>query len=289
MRRYALTIAYDGTHFNGWQKQDVEAGNEAARSLRSIQHTVEQAVIETVRQPVSLLGSSRTDSGVHARAQLATFATTDDRRGPADERLAFAINSRLPDDVIVTECRPAHPEFHPIFHCLSKGYRYSIFASPDRPLWNRHFVHRVYDPLDLALMQEAAAMLEGTHDFAGYTTARHKRLSTVRSVFECRVSRLDDPIIAVDVSGDGFLHNQVRIIVGTLIEVGKGKLPLSRVRAGLETGNRRLVGPTAPGTGLCLEWIKYPDEAFDPRAPHVPSTRKAWEELLAREAEEHAE
>lgn len=289
MRRYALTIAYDGTDFNGWQKQARDAVDESARALRSVQHTLEQAVISTLHQHVSLIGASRTDSGVHAVAQVAAFNTTRDRYGPAGDRIARALNSRLPDDIVVLDCRPAHLDFHPVFHCISKGYRYRVFASHDRPLWNRHIVHRVYDALDINAMQQAAALIEGTHDFAAFASARHRRLSTVRSVHGCTVSREDESIIAIDVSGDGFLYNMVRIIVGTLIEVGKGRKTLDQVRAALECGDRRIAGPTAPAQGLCLMWTKYPEEAFDPSAPFIPAQRKPWEELLAREQAEAEE
>ncbi len=276
MRRYALTIAYDGTDFNGWQKQ----AGESASTLRTVQAIVERAVVESVREPIELIGASRTDSGVHALAQIATFSTTDDRRGPPDERLALAINSRLPEDVLVTSCRPAHESFHPMRHCIAKGYRYTVFASPDRPLWNRRYVHHVYVPLDASAMTDAARELVGEHDFAAFAAAGHGRASTIRTVHDCAVRSLDEHTIAIDVSGDGFLYNMVRIIAGTLVEVGKGRMTSAEVAAALESRDRRNAGPTLPPEGLRLEWIRYPQEAFDPAGPAPAIQSKAWQRAL---------
>ncbi|MBL0921439.1 MAG: tRNA pseudouridine(38-40) synthase TruA [Phycisphaerales bacterium] len=289
MRRYALTIAYDGTDFNGWQKQAAESVDEAAAELRSVQHVVERAVIETVREPIELLGASRTDSGVHALAQMGAFSTTDERRGPTDDRLALAINSRLPDDVLVRACVPANPKFHPVRPCVAKVYRYTLHTARDKPIWNRRFVHHVYVPLDEAPMREAAGAIAGRHDFAAFASAHHGRASTVRTVHACEVSRLDDDTLAIDVSGDGFLYNMVRIIAGTLVEVGKGKKAVEDVGRALESGDRRLAGPTMPAQGLRLEWIRYPEESFDLHAPDVPVPRRAWQELLEADPKEPAE
>jgi tRNA pseudouridine38-40 synthase len=282
VRRYALTIAYDGTDFNGWQKQSADAGADNSATLRTVQAVVERAVVESVREPVEILGASRTDSGVHALAQVAAFSTSDERRGPPDERLALAINSRLPDDVLVTACAPAHPEFHPIRHCVAKGYRYSVFASPDRPLWNRRYVHHVYVPLDVDAMSAAAARLVGVHDFAAFAAAGHGRASTIRSVHECVVRRADDSTIVIDVSGDGFLYNMVRIVAGTLVEVGKGRMSPEDVAGALESRDRRATGPTLPPEGLRLEWIRYPGEAFRPDGPPPRVEPKPWQAALER-------
>ncbi len=294
MPRYRLTIAYDGTRFHGWQKQAGEgveeqnagalevnpsegaeraAGAElsdealvgAAPALRTVQSVVERAVRLTVRERVRVLGASRTDSGVHARGQVAAFTCADDRRGPPEERLAEAMNARLPEDVMVTECARARDDFDPIGDCESKGYRYSLRVGRHRPLWDRWFVHHVREELDDGLMRAVAARLVGEHDFAAFAKAGHGRLSTVRRVLTCDVSRPRGDRIEIEVSGTGFLHNMVRIIAGTLVDAGKGKLSAAEVDEALRTGDRRMAGPTLPAGGLCLEWIRYGEGAKGPK------------------------
>ncbi|HLO40907.1 MAG TPA: tRNA pseudouridine synthase A, partial [Phycisphaerales bacterium] len=191
MPRYKLTIAYDGTDFCGWQKQEpllehaqhtgsmkhiessLTPGSPGRVALRTVQAVVEKAVREVVREEIILFGASRTDSGVHAKGQVAAFTTTDDpgriARGsgwPIDrgvEPLLRAINGRLPDDVLITAAQLVAPPFDPVGDCTSKGYSYTIHASRTRPLWDRRHVHQVWEPLDLALMQRAADLIVGEH------------------------------------------------------------------------------------------------------------------------------
>jgi len=282
MPRYRLTIAYDGTDFFGWQRQTAteqdhpgvleeasgpnahpETGEADPRpQLRTVQEVLQRAVREVVREPVEVVGASRTDSGVHAAAQCAAFTTSDDRRGPSDDRLAVAINARLPEDCVIRRAEIVSDEFDPIADCVSKGYRYTIFQADEdepRPLWDRRYVHPVRARLDFEAMREAAGALVGEHDFAAFTNAGHGRLSTVREVLRCAVTRLDDRRLAIDVSGAGFLYNMVRIMAGALVEVGRGKRTVGDLRAALESGDRAKSGPTLPPTGLRLEWIRYPD------------------------------
>jgi len=273
-----LKIAYDGTDFHGWQRQEPKrAGVTEARSgdgprlldplpddpervsLRTVQHVVQEAVGRVLGRPVTLRGASRTDAGVHAKAQVAAFMREDMERGPGDERLAMAINSRLPDDVVVREARQTRDDFDPIGDCLGKGYRYSLRVGPERPLWDRFFVQHVHQELDAGAMRTAAALLVGEHDFAAFAKAGHGRETTVRTVYACEVVQEDETKIAIDVSGSGFLHNMVRIIAGTLVEVGRGRLTSEDVSEALRTGDRRRAGPTLPPRGLCLEWIDYPE------------------------------
>jgi len=280
MPRYKLTIAYDGTDFNGWQKLAAESpdmsGDDApaapadtgARPLRTVQDVVERAVREVVREPVELRGASRTDSGVHARAQVGAFTRLDATRGPPEDRLDLAINSRLPEDVQIVDVRRVRDDFDPISHCESKGYRYTLHIGRRPPLWNRRYVHHLHVGLDEDAMRTAAAELIGEHDFGAFTNAGHGRLSTVRTVLGCEVKQLDDPeLLAIDVWGTGFLFRMVRIIAGTLVEVGKGKMNAEQVREALRTADRRLAGPTLPPTGLCLEWIRYPKDVETPPEP----------------------
>lgn len=279
MARYRLTIAYDGTDFHGWQKQWFKgsgAPEEAGSSflpgsprvagppddqgrvpLRTVQHVVEQAVREVLREPVDVLGASRTDAGVHAKFQTAAFTTGDDRRGPPDERMAQAINSRLPDDVLVTEAQKVGDDFDPIRDCTSKGYSYSIHTGRERPLWNRRYVHHEWVELDDCAVAKAAPLFVGEHDFAAFAAAGHGRESTIRTVYDCSARRVDERLIVIRISGNGFLYNMVRIIAGTLVEVGKGRMTMEDVAAALQSGDRRQAGPTLPPEGLCLEWARF--------------------------------
>ncbi len=285
MPRYKLTIAYDGTDFCGWQKQEPPIAQAEATgsgghidptltttepgrvALRTVQAIVERAVREVVREPVLLHGASRTDSGVHARGQVAAFTATDDpammakgsgwpmERGT--ESLRRAINGRLPEDVMVVGAEPVAPNFDPIGHCTGKGYSYTMHASRERPLWDRRYVHQVWEPLELEPMQAVASELVGEHDFAAFAAAGHGRLSTVRRIDALTVTRADAERVRIDISGSGFLWNMVRIIAGTLADAGRGRLDVEDVREALKTGDRRKAGPTFPASGLCLEWVRY--------------------------------
>ena len=288
MPRYALTIAYDGTEFHGWQKQFATPGQlsgtgfagrtldpddgDDRRVLRTVQHVVERAVRRVVREPITLLGSSRTDSGVHALAQVAAFTRSSETTGPADDRLADAINAGLPDDVIVTHTRRVPDAFDPIADCARKGYRYTLAAGRPRPLWARRVAHHLTMPLDLAPMHDVAAELVGTHDFAAFTNVGSERESTVRTVERCGVTE-EGGLIRIDVTGDGFLYNMVRIIAGTLAEAGKGRLGVERVREALRTGDRRLAGPTLGPEGLRLEWMEHRVGGETVRSPEPGSPR----------------
>ncbi|HEX7010655.1 MAG TPA: tRNA pseudouridine(38-40) synthase TruA [Phycisphaeraceae bacterium] len=250
VRRYKLTIAYDGTLFHGWQKQHPPGGEP----LRTVQGVVEQAIQELLGQKIHLVGASRTDAGVHAMGQVAQF----DAASPIPlERMAMAINARLPPDVEVRHVELAPPKFDCINDAVSKQYRYRIWHSEHRPLGLRNLVWHCWTPLDLGRMNDAAQRLVGMHDFAGLAAAGHNRRSTVRTIHHCAVERSTEPQVHIVVQGDGFLYNMVRILAGTLVEVGRGLFEPERVDQILATGDRRLAGPTLPPQGLCLEWIKY--------------------------------
>ena len=276
MPRFRLTIAYDGTDFHGWQRQLLPAATAVAQGhtlppdpqgrveLRTVQAVLIGAIREVIREPVQVQGASRTDSGVHARAQTGAFSTTPGASGPPDDRLARAINSRLPDDVIVRHARRVADDFDPIADCVMKGYRYSFFISRNRPLWNRRYVQHIHEELDAGSMHAAARHLVGTHDFGAFAAAGHGRESTVRTIVQCNVAEApashEDPgarLITIDVAADGFLWNMVRIIAGTLFDVGRGRLTPEQVGAALASGDRRQAGPTLPPAGLCLEWAHY--------------------------------
>jgi tRNA pseudouridine38-40 synthase len=203
---------------------------------------------------------------VHALAQCAAFTTSEEREnGAPDDRLVRAINSRLDADVVVRSCERVADAFDPIRDCVGKGYRYSILDGGARPLFERARVLRVPVGLDVGAMQEAAQVLVGEHDFVAFASSRHGRESTVRTVLSCTAKRREadtDSVhgresIEIDVSGTGFLYNMVRIIAGTLIEVGKGKMTAEQVGEALKQCDRNMTGETMRAAGLCLMWIKY--------------------------------
>ena len=209
-----------------------------------------------MRVPVT--GASRTDAGVHALGQVASFAA--DTRIPED-RLAMAINARLPQDVRVRDACVVHDRFDPISDCVSKCYRYSM-AHGDRGtdgalIFDRRTTWTTWHVLDVARMQAAAAALVGTHDFAAFAQVNHGRESTVRTVFGCTVSTPAPGRIRVEVCGNGFLYNMVRIVAGTLSEAGRGRIGAADVRRALLEGDRTVTGPTLPPHGLRLEWVRY--------------------------------
>lgn len=248
-RRYKLTIAYDGAAFHGWQRQTQPDGHD----LRTVQQVIEQALMRLCGQPIHLVGASRTDAGVHAKGQVAHFDAVC--RVPI-ENLAHALRSRVPKDVDIIDAAIVPETFHAIRDAKRKQYRYTIHNSRKRPLWLRHRVMHFWEPLDAALMSEAGARLVGTHDFEGFAAAGHGRDNTVRTIFDCHAEREGDAVTIV-VEGDGFLWNMVRIIGGTLVEIGRGHLPPQVIDKVLESRNRADAGPTLPAEGLCLEWIQY--------------------------------
>lgn len=305
MPRFRLTLAYDGTEFHGWQKQEpprnsqlraillpptehadrgpTDAGVDDERVvLRTVQEVVERAVREVVHQPVALTGASRTDSGVHARFQTASFFVPEGYRGPPDERMVHAINARLPGDVLAIACVRVEDEFDPVFDCLAKGYTYALHASRTRPLWDRRYVHHCWADLNAGAMDEAARVLLGEHDFAAFAAAGHGRGSTRRTIVQCRVRQTGPERVCIDVAADGFLWNMVRIIAGTLEEVGRGRKNALDVRRALESGDRTLAGPTLAPEGLCLEWAHYPGDApgVVPEGVVIPG---AWAERVRGE------
>ncbi len=259
MPRYRLTVAYDGTHFHGWQKQ---RGDEGEEDLRTAQGVLEEAVRKAVREPVNVVGASRTDAGVHAVGQVAAFTCDSDL---AVERLLPAINSRLPDDIQVRAAAIADAAFSPISDAIAKGYRYRIAwgrtgpGGRPRPLFGRYTTFWTPFHLDPVRMNEAARRLLGEHDFASFTRANPKRESTVRTIHDCLVTADRSRRLRIDVAGNGFLYNMVRVIAGTLLEIGRGRIEPDAMDGILAAADRSCAGPTLPPEGLCLMWIKYPD------------------------------
>lgn len=260
MPRFALRVAYDGTDFHGWQRQEPPEGDP----LRTVQGVLDRALSDVLQGRVTCQGASRTDAGVHAEAQVAAFSA--ECRVPVG-RLAAAINARLDEDVRVMSAWQVPEAFDPVGDALSKGYRYEI--APVRPFtarppFDRHMVFRTTHGLRVDRMRSAAASLVGTHDFSAFAHAQHGRESPVRTVFACEVGTLPDDRVVIDVSGDGFLYNMVRIVAGTLVEVGRGRIAPDAIPDILASRDRSRAGPTLPAQGLRLRWIHYPEDRAEP-------------------------
>ena len=246
-RTIRMVIAYDGTDFHGWQRQ---------ANARAVQEVVQDVVRRVAGEPVNVVGASRTDTGVHALGQVAHVVT--DTRVPTDN-LRRAVNHRLPDDIAIVHAEDAPDGFHAIGWARNKLYRYRVFNAERRPLERgvARFAWHFPFALDLDRLRDAAARLVGRHDFAGFASQGSPRSTTVRTVSRLHVRRRLDEV-QFDVEGDGFLYNQVRNMVGTLIEIGRGHWPAEQIDAILASADRRDAGPTAPALGLCLRWIRYP-------------------------------
>ncbi|MCD8364733.1 MAG: tRNA pseudouridine(38-40) synthase TruA [Clostridiales bacterium] len=244
MKRVKLVVAYDGTRYHGWQIQPGKA---------TIEEKLNRALSDLLGEEVHVIGASRTDSGVHSLGNVAVFDT--ETRIPA-EKISFALNQRLPEDIVVQESCEVEPDWHPR-HCDSiKTYEYRIlnrmFPMPTRRL-DTCFYHY---PLDADRMRDAARRLEGTHDFKSFCSVNTTVKTTVRTLYSCSVTRKED-IITVRISGNGFLYNMVRIIVGTLIPIGAGQMEPEEITRILEARDRAAAGPTAPAHGLTMIGIAF--------------------------------
>jgi tRNA pseudouridine38-40 synthase len=253
-RNIRLTIAYDGTDFHGWQRQP---------KAPTIQSCLEAALEGIVGHAVKVVASGRTDAGVHAAEQVANFKTSNPIPCP---NLVQAVNDLLPATVRVKEAQEASEGFHARYAVRSKTYRYRILLSPLCSPFIARFVYHYPYPLERGRTAEAARLLEGRHDFASFVSSdgagedglTDSSSSTVREIFASRIHwRARTSVLAYEVCGSGFLHHMVRNIVGTLIEVGRGRLEPGDMLRILEARDRALAGPTAPAQGLCLMKVEY--------------------------------
>ncbi|WP_307400832.1 tRNA pseudouridine(38-40) synthase TruA [Desulfofundulus luciae] len=248
MRNIKLTIAYDGTNYHGFQEQ-------RGTGLVTIQEVLEKCLRRLAGREIRVTGAGRTDAGVHARGQVVNF----DACGwsiPTD-RIVLALNGMLPRDIAALKAEEVGPEFHARYSALAKTYRYTIYNSRiPSPFW-RLYSHFVPRPLDVEAMAQAAQKLVGTHDFASFQAAGSPIKNTVRTLFAVDVFREGIELVHLTFRGNGFLYNMVRIMVGTLIEVGLGKRDPDDIPAILAARDRTRAGPTAPPEGLCLERVEY--------------------------------
>ncbi len=244
VRNIKLTISYDGSGYHGWQ---IQPGQQ------TIQGVLTEAIEELLGAEVRVTGASRTDAGVSALGQVGLVEI--DSPIPT-ENLARAITGKLPSDIAVSEAVEVASGFDVIGEVKSKLYRYTVFTGAVRPVLQIRHCWHVPARLDIAAMSEAGGLLVGKKDFKSFAAAADKRESSVRTIFRCEVTAEDDWVY-VDVEGDGFLYNMVRNIVGTLVEVGFGRLRAEKMSDILDAKDRRAAGPIAPAAGLCLMWVKY--------------------------------
>ena len=244
MPNYKLTLQYDGSRYRGWQRL---SGVE-----QTIQGKLEAVLSRIFAETVEVQGSGRTDAGVHARGQVASFRTVRDL--PPEEVLA-ALRAYLPEDIGAVSLCCAPPRFHARLSALRKRYRYRVWTTEAPCVFERRFVYVLPGSYDLAAMEAAARLLEGTHDFRAFSSVKTKK-STVRSLFRISISRVGDEL-RFDYTADGFLHHMVRILTGTLLEIGRGERPPASVPELLEDAPRAAAGFTVPAKGLCLMEVEY--------------------------------
>ena len=247
MKRILLTIAYDGTNYSGWQKQKDEA-------VITVEGELTKALRLLFRNPaLECIGASRTDAGVHALGQRAVI---DVETSIPAEKIPLAIRSFLPADIVVTKAEEVAEAFHPRFDCVKKTYEYRFWNAPAKNPKERLYSAYVQKPLDVERMNEGAKAFLGTHDFAAFCAAGAQVSTTVRTIFDCHVEKQGESV-RILVTGDGFLYNMVRIIAGTLIQVGAGIKKPEDMESILAGKDRELAGPTAPAHGLTMIGLEY--------------------------------
>jgi tRNA pseudouridine38-40 synthase len=243
MRNIKLTLEYDGTEFCGWQ---IQKG-------RTIQGELEKVLSKILNEKIKIIGSGRTDSGVHALGQVANFKTNS--KAP-HKNIQKGLNSILPHSISVVKIEEVPLNFHARFDAKNKTYRYSILNSQfNHPLLNNHF-YRVPYKLNFSLMREEIKCLKGRHNFKSFQASDKKEHSSIRTISKINLSK-KRKLIFLDITSDGFLYNMVRNIIGTLIEIGRGKFPSGSMKKILKAKNRKLAGPTAPAMGLTLIKVRY--------------------------------
>ncbi len=245
LQTFKLTIEYDGTRFYGWQRQ---------ADRPTIQEELEQVLSRILNQPVALDGSGRTDAGVHAWGQVASFCADTDM----DPRvLQKGVNSLMKLPIVLTECIRVSDDFHARYSAVSKEYHYHILNTEDPCAVGRDYVWHIYSPLDIAVMNQCCALLCGTHDFKSFENTGAPRRSTVRTVFAAQVENQPGNRLVCRICADGFLKNMVRNIVGTLVDAGRYKITVKDFESILSAKNRSLAGATAPARGLFLKQVNY--------------------------------
>ncbi|MGN0346497.1 MAG: tRNA pseudouridine(38-40) synthase TruA [Lachnospiraceae bacterium] len=250
-RRIMLSVAYDGTNYHGWQIQPESI---------TIEGVLNSCLTDLLGEEIQVIGASRTDAGVHALGNIAVFDTH--ARIPA-EKMPYACNQRLPEDIRIQHAWEVPLDFHPRKCESRKTYEYRILNTKFQIPNKRLYCHWTYLPLDEAKMQEAANVLVGEHDFTSFCSIYSQAEDHVRTIYDCRVFREGENEIVIRITGSGFLYNMVRIIAGTLMEAGQGKRDAENMKATLEAKDRTKAGPTAPAKGLTLYHYEFVPDCPD--------------------------
>ncbi len=256
--RIALGIEYDGTAYNGWQRQ---------RTGDGVQERVEKALSSVANQAIEVVCAGRTDTGVHATGQVVHFDTDSER---TERSWLLGANTNLPDDIAVTWVQPVADEFHARFSAVSRTYRYVFLNSLVRSALNRHRAWWVYQPLDAGRMHNAAQLIAGLHDFSAFRAAGCQASTATREILAIAVQRDGDKIY-LDVSANAFLQHMVRNIAGTLAAIGAGDAEIASMLEILESRDRKHGGIAAPPHGLTLVAVRYPDDFRLPKKVNMPS------------------
>ncbi|QUH26364.1 tRNA pseudouridine(38-40) synthase TruA [Serpentinicella alkaliphila] len=245
MKNIKLLIEYDGSRYKGWQR--------LKDSDMTIQGKIESVLTELFSRPIEIIGSGRTDAGVHARGQVANFTVKTEK---SLLEIHKYLNHYLPQDIVVKEVSEAPERFHSQYNVKKKKYVYCIWNHWIPSAFNRKYSYNVPEHLNIELMEEAANLLIGTHDFIGFSSVKKSNKSTVRTIEEISFIK-EDKVLKIVFVGDGFLHNMVRIIVGTLLEIGLKEKKVSYINEIFESKTRSIAGKTAPAQGLFLEEVTY--------------------------------
>ena len=259
MKRVRMVLAYDGTNYCGWQLQP---------NGITIEEVLNQELSRLLKEPIAVIGASRTDSGVHAEGNVAVFDTQN--RMPAD-KICFALNQRLPEDIRILSSEQVDCGWHPRKQNCVKTYEYRILNRKIAMPTKRLYSHFCYFPLDIEKMRQGASYLVGEHDFKSFCTVRGQAEETVRTVYSLDVEKQED-MITIRISGSGFLYNMVRIIAGTLMKAGMGVYPPEHVKEILKARDRQKAGPTAPARGLTLISMEYETEL----KPVITGENEEW-------------
>ena len=244
-RNFRMTVGYDGTRYSGWEHK---AGRD------TIQGKLAQVLERMTGQTVHIIGAGRTDAGVHARGMVANVLL-DTEMGDTD--IINYVNQYLPEDIVVYEMTEVPERFHARYNATGKTYQYRIYDGRQKPVFDRKYVWKVDGRADILRMKAGADYLQGTHDFAAFCKNPQKKKSTVRTVDRIEISR-DGDYVTLTFHGNGFLYHMVRIMTGTLVEIGLGRMEPEQIADALATGDRTLAGVTAPAQGLTLLGIDYP-------------------------------
>ena len=245
MRNFVLHLAYDGSRYKGWQRLRADDN--------TIQWKIEAVLSRMLEQPVEITGSGRTDAGAHAEGQVANFHADTTM---TCEEICEYLRRYLPEDIGVLSVKEAGPRFHSRLNAVSKTYRYRIWNSEMPCVFDRRYVWVMPQKLNLELMEQAASHLVGTHDFLAFCSNKHFKKSSVRTITELKIQKFGEEV-RITVTGNGFLYNMVRIIVGTLVEVGRGERSADSIPSVLEGRVREQAGETVPAKGLCLMEVQY--------------------------------